>query len=94
MKYVYAAVACLLPGFCLPGTAQKLPEPPHDCPRLIESYGGQADPVDVNLPDVSGRVLIYYWSQLEPKQGKFDFSTMDRSCAPEHNSQAGNRKGE
>jgi hypothetical protein len=48
------------------------------CPRLIEFSGEQADPADLDLPDVSGRVLIYYWSELEPKEGKFDFSNMDR----------------
>ena len=48
------------------------------CPRLVEFSGEQADPADVRLPRVSGRVLIYYWSELEPKENKFDFSTMDR----------------
>lgn len=51
------------------------------CPRLIEFSGEQSDPADVKLPDVSGRVLIYYWSELEPRQDRFDFSTMDREIA-------------
>lgn len=78
MKVVYAAVALILAGLCLPGMAQKLPVPSHSCPRLIEFSGVQADPADAKLPDVSGRVLIYYWSQLEPKDGKFNFREMDR----------------
>jgi hypothetical protein len=51
------------------------------CPRLIEFSGQQSDPADTRLPYVSGRVLIYYWSELEPKDGKFDFSGMDREVA-------------
>ncbi|HEX9202153.1 MAG TPA: beta-galactosidase [Acidobacteriaceae bacterium] len=53
----------------------------HSCPRLIEFSGEQADPADLKFPNVSGRVLIYYWSELEPKEGKFDFSAMDREVA-------------
>lgn len=48
------------------------------CPRLIEFSGEQADPSDAGQPYVSGRVLIYYWSELEPKQNYSDFAHMDR----------------
>jgi len=51
------------------------------CPRLIEFSGEQAEPADLKFPDVSGRVLIYYWSELEPKDGRFDFSAMDREIS-------------
>jgi hypothetical protein len=51
------------------------------CPPLIEFSGDQGNPADAQLPDVSGRVLIYYWSELEPSENKFDFSTMDREAA-------------
>lgn len=73
-------LACSLAGFSPPGRAQT-PAHPQVCPGLIEFSGEQSDPADVHLPDVSGRVLIYYWSQLEPKKNRFDFSEMDREVA-------------
>lgn len=69
--FVAVALSCLL---VLPGHAQQRA----NCALLIEFSGQQADPADVKLPGVSGRVLIYYWSELEPREGRFDFSTMDR----------------
>jgi hypothetical protein len=52
-----------------------------DCPRLIEFSGEQSDLSDAKTPHVSGRVLIYYWSELEPKENRFNFSTMDREIS-------------
>ncbi|MFP5227318.1 MAG: beta-galactosidase [Acidobacteriota bacterium] len=81
MKTVFGCAGLLMIGACLPGlrlaTAQTSPA----CPRLIEFSGEQADPSDLHLSDVSGRVLIYYWSQLEPKRDKFDFREMDREVS-------------
>jgi hypothetical protein len=70
MKAIKLIVFWML--FVLPLAAQTA------CPRLIEFSGEQADPADLKLPDISGRVLIYYWSELEPEEGKFHFSDMDR----------------
>lgn len=53
----------------------------HDCPKLIEFSGEQADSSDLKIPAVSGRVLIYYWSELEPEEGKFDFANMDKEIS-------------
>lgn len=65
-------------SICCPRRAIAQDAPGHRCPRLIEFSGDQGDPTDVQLPHVSGRVLIYYWSELEPKENRFDFATMDR----------------
>lgn len=64
-------------GLCL-GRVCAQDQHSHVCPRLIEFSGDQSNPADARLPDVSGRVLIYYWSELEPSANKFDFSAMDR----------------
>jgi len=94
MRIGSTAVFAILLGLFVPGGAQESPpafpassggapagKAALSCPRLIEFSGEQADPSDARLPDVSGRVLIYYWSELEPKEGRFDFSTMDREIA-------------
>lgn len=33
-------------------------------------------------PDVAGRSLVYYWAQLEPRQGSFAWNLVDRDMAP------------
>ena len=52
------------------------------CPRLVEFSGDQAEPSDAGQPHVSGRVLIYYLSELESKTNHFDFAQMDREIRP------------
>jgi Beta-galactosidase len=79
MQWKKAAMALVAMAFAVqPSLTHAQRAPFNGCPRLIEFSGEQSDPADVKLRNVSGRVLIYYWSQLEPRENRFDFSTMDR----------------
>lgn len=84
IRLCFSTAVCLLTVFpflsprCV---AQEGAGSAHACPKLIEFSGEQADPSDLKIPDISGRVLIYYWSELEPKEGKFDFVNMDKEIA-------------
>jgi hypothetical protein len=33
-------------------------------------------------PDVAGRSLVYYWAQLEPQRGQYDWALIDRDMQP------------
>lgn len=79
-----AVLSCSLLSFLFSATAcpaQTGISETHACPKLIEFSGEQADPSDLNIPAVSGRVLIYYWSELEPSERKFDFANMDKEIS-------------
>ena len=46
--------------------------------RGIYEFAGNNSPTDATDPDLAGVVLNYYWSQIEPREGVFDWS-LDQS---------------
>jgi hypothetical protein len=50
--------------------------------RGIYEFAGNNSAADATDPDLAGVVLVYYWSQIEPSRGTFDWSVIGRDMAP------------
>ena len=48
----------------------------------IYEFAGDNSAADAGDPDLTGVNLIYYWSQIEPEKGVFDWSQIQRDMAP------------
>ncbi len=45
-------------------------------------FAGDNSSADATDPDLAGVDLVYYWSQIEPVKGQFDWGLIDRDMAP------------
>jgi hypothetical protein len=50
--------------------------------RGIYEFAGGNSSTDATDPDLAGVVLIYYWSQIEPQKGVFDWTLITNDMAP------------
>jgi hypothetical protein len=50
--------------------------------RGIYEFAGDNSSADAANPDLSGVVLVYYWSQIEPQKGVFDWTLIEDDMAP------------
>jgi hypothetical protein len=50
--------------------------------RGIYEFAGGNSSVDATNPNLAGVVLVYYWSQIEPQKGVFDWSQIQSDMAP------------
>ena len=50
--------------------------------RGIYEFAGNNSATDATDPDLAGVVLTYYWSQIEPQKGVFDWSQIESDMAP------------
>jgi hypothetical protein len=50
--------------------------------RGIYEFSGQKKSADVANPYVAGTYLGYYWKQLEPQQGQFNWNLIDQDMQP------------
>ena len=50
--------------------------------RGIYEFAGNNSSADATDPDLAGVVLTYYWSQIEPEKGVFDWSQIQSDMAP------------
>lgn len=48
----------------------------------IYAFSGSNSAQLATDPDVAGRSLVYYWAQLEPKQGTYRWDLIDKDMAP------------
>jgi len=48
----------------------------------VYEYAGNNSSTDAGDPDLSGVVLDYYWSQIEPSKGVYDWTVVTRAMAP------------
>ncbi|WP_433187428.1 beta-galactosidase [Actinoallomurus sp. CA-150999] len=48
---------------------------------IIAFSGGHTSDLASN-PDIAGRSLAYYWAQLEPKKGQYNWSVIDNDMKP------------
>ncbi len=48
----------------------------------VFEYAGNNSTADAADPDLAGVVLDYYWSQIEPKKGDYDWSVITDAMAP------------
>ncbi len=48
----------------------------------IYEFAGNNSSADAGDPDLTGVDLVYYWSQIEPEKGVFDWSQVDSDMAP------------
>jgi hypothetical protein len=48
----------------------------------VFEYAGNNSAADAADPDLAGVVLDYYWSQIEPKKGDYDWSVITDAMAP------------
>jgi hypothetical protein len=48
----------------------------------VYEFAGDNSAADATDPDLSGVDLIYYWSQIEPEKGVFDWSQIQSDMAP------------
>ena len=48
----------------------------------IFDFAGNNSSADATNPDLAGVVLVYYWSQIEPEKGVFDWSVITDDMAP------------
>ncbi len=48
----------------------------------IYDFAGNNSPADARNPSLAGVVLIYYWSQIEPEKGVFDWNVIADDMAP------------
>ena len=80
VKGVAAALASLAVAH-LPARAVDLP--PSDPQNYIFAGGDSAQDIEplLDRPDIAGVQIIYSWKQLEPEQGKYDFSAIERDLA-------------
>lgn len=49
--------------------------------RGVYEFGG-GEPADAGRPHLAGAVLNFYWAQLEPAPGQFNWSVVDNAMAP------------
>jgi hypothetical protein len=50
--------------------------------RGIYEFSGNNSAADAGNPDLAGVVLVYYWSEIEPERGTFDWSQIENDMAP------------
>ncbi len=50
--------------------------------RGIYEFAGNNSAADADNPDLAGVVLVYYWSQIEPENGTFDWNVIQDDMAP------------
>jgi Beta-galactosidase len=50
--------------------------------RGVFEFAGNNSGADAANPDLAGVVLVYYWSQIEPTKGTFDWSVIQHDMAP------------
>jgi hypothetical protein len=50
--------------------------------RGVFEFAGNNSGADATNPNLAGVVLVYYWSQIEPTRGSFDWSVIQRDMAP------------
>jgi hypothetical protein len=50
--------------------------------RGVFEFAGNNSAADATNPDLAGVVLVYYWSQIEPTKGTFDWSVVQSNMAP------------
>jgi hypothetical protein len=50
--------------------------------RGIYEFAGGNSAADATNANLAGVVLVYYWSQIEPQKGVFDWSVIDGAMAP------------
>ena len=48
----------------------------------VYEFAGGNSAADAGNPDLAGVVLTYYWSQIEPQRGAFDWSLITSEMAP------------
>ncbi|MGO8863356.1 MAG: hypothetical protein ACLQRH_21730, partial [Acidimicrobiales bacterium] len=65
-------------------SSDKPPPPPATDATFkgIYEFAGNNSSTDAGDPDLAGVVLDYYWSQIEPQQGVFDWSLVTSDMAP------------
>jgi hypothetical protein len=68
-----------LPGTTTPTTAAAPQSPGF---QGIFEFAGNNASSDAADSDLAGVVLVYYWSQIEPQKGVFDWSVVDDDMAP------------
>lgn len=66
-----------------PGTKPTAVRPADDpnFKGIFAFSGGHTSDLASN-PDIAGRSLVYYWAQLEPKKGQYDWSLVDNDMKP------------
>jgi hypothetical protein len=67
---LFSVVLLITPTFVFAASASPA------CPKIME-FSGEQRANDAKDPALDGRVLLFYWSQLEPQQEVFDFSALD-----------------
>jgi hypothetical protein len=50
--------------------------------RGVFEFAGNNSGADATNPDLAGVVLVYYWSQIEPAKGSFDWSVIENDMSP------------
>lgn len=50
--------------------------------RGIYEFAGNNSATDATNPNLAGVVLVYYWSQIEPQKGVFDWTQIQSDMAP------------
>jgi hypothetical protein len=81
MKSLLMFVAALL--LAGPATARETvprPEPPTGL-LYFASYPHRDNPAPAANPHLLGALLTFYWSDVEPREGVFDWSALDRRMA-------------
>jgi Beta-galactosidase len=48
----------------------------------IYEFSGYNSSTDASNPALAGRSLVYYWAQLEPKKGQYNWSLIDQDMQP------------
>ena len=56
--------------------------PPADSSSRIFAFSGANSADLASDPDVAGRSLVYYWGQLEPQPGVYNWNLIDQDMAP------------
>jgi hypothetical protein len=71
-----------------PSTTTVTPTPPgtstaqHPNFKGIYVFNGNNESTFANNPNIAGTYLGYYWSQLEPQQGQYNWSLIDNDMQP------------
>jgi hypothetical protein len=77
-------VAATAPATSAPATSAPATSAPATTSdfRGIFEFAGQDSAADAGDPDLAGVDLVYYWSQIEPSPGVYDWTVIDQAMAP------------
>ena len=83
-----AAAALVLAATALPSAAsatgtEMRPHPKADSAfKGIYAFSGSNSSDLATDPDIAGRSLVYYWRQLEPQKGQYNWALVDKDMQP------------